>query len=108
MIVDETLIHHYTLESKEQSEQWVLPGKCASKKAKTVLSAGKVMATVFWDSQGIILIDYLEIGKTITGTYDVSLLDRLKAELKKNGHDWRTKKCCSIRTTHRLTSPQSQ
>uniref|UniRef100_T1HL27 Mos1 transposase HTH domain-containing protein n=1 Tax=Rhodnius prolixus TaxID=13249 RepID=T1HL27_RHOPR len=25
--------------------------------AKTVPSAGKIMATVFWDSQGIILID---------------------------------------------------
>uniref|UniRef100_T1I2Y5 Uncharacterized protein n=1 Tax=Rhodnius prolixus TaxID=13249 RepID=T1I2Y5_RHOPR len=25
------------------------------------------MATVFWDSQGIILIDYLEMGKSITG-----------------------------------------
>ena len=39
------------------------------------------MATVFWDSHGIILIDYLQNGKTITGAYYASLLDKLKAEL---------------------------
>ena len=64
--VDETWIHHYTSEMKEQSKQWTSPGKCAPKKAKTVPSAGKVMATVFWNSQGIIFADYLE-GRTITG-----------------------------------------
>uniref|UniRef100_T1HAL3 Uncharacterized protein n=1 Tax=Rhodnius prolixus TaxID=13249 RepID=T1HAL3_RHOPR len=32
------------------------------------------MATVFWDSQGIILIDYLEKGKTITGKPVESIL----------------------------------
>ena len=47
------------------------------------MSAGKVMAIVFRDSQGIILIDYLEKGKTITGTYYAPLLDRLKARLQK-------------------------
>ena len=79
--VDETWIHHYTPETKEQSKQWVTKGESAPKKAKTVPSAGKIMATVFWDSQGIILIDYLEKGKTITGAYYSSLLDRLKTEL---------------------------
>ncbi|GFV41676.1 histone-lysine N-methyltransferase SETMAR [Trichonephila clavipes] len=39
------------------------------------------MATVFWDNHGVILIDYLQKGKTITGAYYVSLLDKLKAEL---------------------------
>ena len=39
------------------------------------------MATVFWDSHGVILIDYLQKGKSITGAYYASLLDKLKAEL---------------------------
>ena len=55
---------------------WIRPGESAPKKAKTVPSAGKVMATIFWDSHGIILIDYLQKGKTITGEYYASLLDR--------------------------------
>lgn len=54
-----------------------------SKKAKVVLSAGKVMTTVFWDSHGIILIDYLAKGETINGQYYVALLDNLKAIIKK-------------------------
>ena len=80
--VDETWIHHYTPETKEQSKQWIVSGESAPKKAKVVPSAGKVMATVFWDSQGVILIDYIEKGKTITGAYYSSLLDRLKTELQ--------------------------
>ena len=58
--VDETWIHYYTPETKNQSKMWTGPGESAPKKAKTVPSAGKVMATIFWDSHGIILIDYLQ------------------------------------------------
>ena len=46
-------------------------------------SAGKVMATVFWDARGIIYTDYLEKGQTITGAYYASLLHRLSEEIKK-------------------------
>ncbi|XP_011165249.1 histone-lysine N-methyltransferase SETMAR-like [Solenopsis invicta] len=80
--VDETWIHYYTPETKEQSKQWGTKEESAPKKAKIVPSAGKIMATVFWDSQGIILIDYLEKSKTITGAYYSSLLDRLKTKLQ--------------------------
>lgn len=41
------------------------------------------MATVFWDAHGILLIDYLEKGKTITGKYYASLLDQLNYEIKR-------------------------
>jgi hypothetical protein len=34
-----------------------------------VPSAGKVMASVFWDAEGILFIDYLEKDKTITEKY---------------------------------------
>ena len=60
---DEKWIHWYTPETKEQSKQWTSLGERAPKKAKTVLSAGKFMATVFWDSQGVIYIDHLEKGQ---------------------------------------------
>ena len=61
---------------------WTGPGESALKKAKTVRSARKVMATIFWDSSGIILIDYLQSRITITGEYYASLLDRFDAILK--------------------------
>ena len=35
------------------------------------------MASVFWDAEGILFIDYLEKGKTITREYYSNLLTRL-------------------------------
>jgi hypothetical protein len=35
------------------------------------------MASVFWDAEGILFIDYIEKGKTITGEYYSNLLTRL-------------------------------
>lgn len=80
--VDETWIHHYTPETKEQSKQWTAKDEPAPKKAKAVPSAGKVMATVFWDARGIIMIDYLEKGKTINSAYYTALLDSLDEKIK--------------------------
>ena len=100
--VDETWIHRYTLEMKEQSKQWTKSGEFASKKAKTVPSAGKIMATVFWDSRGIIFTDYLEKGRIITGQYYADLLDRFDAELKKKTASFSEKKKSFIMITHQL------
>jgi hypothetical protein len=36
------------------------------------------MASVFWDAEGILFIDYLEKDKTITGKYYSNLLTRLE------------------------------
>ena len=51
--VDETWVHYYESENKAQSRQWVGPGFLRPKKFKTQPSAGKVMATVFWDAKGV-------------------------------------------------------
>jgi len=40
------------------------------------------MATGFWDSQGVIYIEYLKKGKTVTGLYYAELLGRFAAELQ--------------------------
>ena len=40
-----------------------------------------MMATVLWDSHGIILIDYLEQEKAITGAYYTTLPEKLKASI---------------------------
>ncbi|EFA13479.2 Mariner Mos1 transposase-like Protein [Tribolium castaneum] len=40
--VDETWIHHYSPETKQQSKQWTAKGEPVPKKAKTLRSAGKV------------------------------------------------------------------
>jgi len=58
--MDETWIHHYTPESKQQSKQWTEAGWSAPKKTGWVSSAGKVLASVFWDAEGILFIDYID------------------------------------------------
>ena len=60
-----------------QSKQWKHPGSSSSNAFKRVQLAGKVMASTFWDSQGMIMINYLEQGRTINGAYYAGELRRL-------------------------------
>ena len=62
--VDETWVHYYEPENKAQSCQSVGPGSPRPKKFKTQPSAGKVIATVFWDAQDVML-DFLAKKSTI-------------------------------------------
>ena len=56
---DETWVHYYKPENKAQSRLWVGSGSLRPKKFKTQPSAGKVMATVFWEAKGVIMLDFL-------------------------------------------------
>ena len=40
------------------------------------------MASVFWDSEGILFIDYLPKGQTITGSYYANLIPKLREAIK--------------------------
>ena len=79
--VDETWVHYYEPENKVQSRQWVGPGSPRPKKFKMQPSAGKVMAIVFWDSKGVIMLDFLPKRSTITGVYYANLLDQLRTAI---------------------------
>ena len=50
------------------------------------------MASVFWDARGVIYINYLEKGRTITGEYYATLLDRLVDEIRKKRPHLKEKK----------------
>jgi len=52
------------------------------KKFRVQKSAGKVLALIFWDQDGILLIDHLPKGQTINAEYYSSLLVQLKDTLK--------------------------
>lgn len=79
---DETWVHHYEPESKQDSMQWHKKGTPPPKKFKVTQSAGKLMATVFWDTEGILLVDYKEKGVSITGEYYASILEQLKEAIR--------------------------
>jgi hypothetical protein len=44
-------------------------------------TSSDMLASVFWDKDGILLVDYLEKDATITAKYYVVLLDKLKQQL---------------------------
>ena len=54
---DEMWIHHWDPESKLETMQWKHVESPPPKKFRTRTSAGKVMATIFWDSEGLLLTD---------------------------------------------------
>jgi hypothetical protein len=58
--MDETWIHHYTPESKQQAKQWTETGCSAPKKTRSVPSEGKAIASVLWDAEGIFLLTVLK------------------------------------------------
>jgi hypothetical protein len=66
---DETWVHYFTPESKIASKQCKHTHPPPPKKAKAIFSAGKIMAIMFWDSKGIIHLDFLTGQNTINAQY---------------------------------------
>ena len=78
---DETWCHYYKLESKQQSMKWHHSHSPSTKKFRSQCSAGKVMCTVFWDAQGIILLYFLEPGAMFNSERYIKTLIKLKARI---------------------------
>ena len=57
---DETMVLYYDPLSKRESMEWRKPGEAPLRKAKVTQSTKKIMATIFWDCRGILLIDFKE------------------------------------------------
>jgi hypothetical protein len=55
------------IETKEQSKQWMHTHLLNNpKKFKQTLSARKLMATVFWGRKGMLMVEFMQQGTTIT------------------------------------------
>ena len=80
--MDESWLYHYESETKQQSMEWRHSGSLRPKMFRVQKSIGKVLASIFWDEDGILLIDYLPKGQTINAEYLSSLLVQLKDILK--------------------------
>lgn len=80
---DETWICYASPESKRQSMEWhhaQSPNK--PKKFKTVLSTRKLMATIFWDWRGVLLIDFMPRGDTINANAYCETLKKLRRAIQ--------------------------
>src|SRR5215469_9882069 len=80
---DETWMHYATPETKRDSMTWKHFGSPPVRKFKSVPSAKKLMATVFWDCRGVILVDFLPGGEHINAARYCETLDRLRSAIRK-------------------------
>jgi histone-lysine N-methyltransferase SETMAR len=84
---DETWAHHYEPETKRQSMEWHHPQSPRKKKLKTTPSAGKVTITVFWDIDGVILVDVMARGETINSDAYIKTLKKLEQRYRRVRHN---------------------
>jgi len=72
--MDETWLYHYDPDTKQQSMERRHCGSPLPQKFRVQKSAGKILASIFWDQDGILLTDYLPKGQTTKAEYYSSLL----------------------------------
>ncbi|GBO18322.1 hypothetical protein AVEN_87550-1, partial [Araneus ventricosus] len=75
----DTWVTHVNAETKQQSMAWGHTGSPTRlRKARQTLSVRKLMVTVFWDAQGILLIEFMTRGTTINSEVYCRTLQKLK------------------------------
>jgi hypothetical protein len=84
---DESWVLHYQPESKHASVQWKHPSSPSAKKFKVVPSAGKVMLTVFRDSQGVLLAHFQKRGENVISTSYCEVLLKLQDSVRRKRPD---------------------
>ena len=75
---DETWVSYITPESKQQSLHWKHTGSPKRKKFKQTFSTRKIMCTIFWDRQGVLLVEFLPQGTTINSAVYCETLKKLR------------------------------
>ncbi len=75
---DETWINTCEQESKQQSSVWLTSSALRPKKAKRIPGNKKTMLTLFCDSKGVVLIDWLKPKEKIDSTRYCQTLSKLK------------------------------
>ena len=89
--MDDTCLYHYDPETKQQSMEWRRSGSPCTQKFRVQKSAGKFLASGFWDQDGILIIVYLPKGHTINAECYSFLLVQLKDILKEKRREKFTK-----------------
>ena len=72
--------------------EWTAAGESHPKQPKTLTTAGKILASIFWDAQDILFIYYLEKGSTINNEYYIALLVCSNEEITKKRPQMKKKK----------------
>jgi hypothetical protein len=66
-------VNHYEPENKVQSLAWKLLTSPVAKKFRSQPPAGKIMLTIFWDMEGVILVHFTPKGETVNSQISMCL-----------------------------------
>ncbi|XKL61109.1 hypothetical protein PGB90_008166 [Kerria lacca] len=88
---DESWVHYYQPESKEQSKIWKKKGSEPTRKFKTLPSEGKVLLTIFWDAKGILLEEYCPPRSTVNAASYCQTLKNLRRAIQNKRRGMLTK-----------------
>jgi len=80
---DETWCFHYDPTTKRQSAEWKSPASPKGKKVRLQKSKVKTMLVCFYDSKGIIQHEFVPEGQTVTGSFNLSVLERLWKRIRR-------------------------
>ena len=81
---DETPLSLYLPSSKRESAQWKKKEEQTPKKLRSgTVHKRELMLSVFWDSKGIVLLDFLEKKRTMNSDYYCNLLESAQTRRRK-------------------------
>ena len=81
---DETWIYHHDPLTQAEAKEWRHSDSPPHPRPRMRKTAGKVMLTVFWDADGVLLTDFLANRRTITREYYASLLNQLREAINRD------------------------
>ncbi len=80
--MDESAVSFHTPESKQQSKQWLVKGSPGPIKAKVHATRKKQMVLAFFDSKGLIYMNFVPRGRTLNSAYIIEALTCFQKALK--------------------------
>jgi histone-lysine N-methyltransferase SETMAR len=84
---DETWVRHYEPERKAQSMAWKLPVSPVAKKFKSQPSADKIMLSLLWNVEDVIMVHFTPEGETVNNQNCFDLLrTKLKPAIRSKRH----------------------
>lgn len=83
--------------------EWRWKGEAPPRKFRVCQSTKKVMPTIFWDSEDILLTDFKERNTTVNATYYVALVRKLRQNIRDSRRGKLTRKMVCCTTMHPCT-----
>ncbi|GFT28566.1 uncharacterized protein TNCV_429601 [Trichonephila clavipes] len=77
-------IHHYDPENKWQSMEYCHSGSPSVKVFKVLMSATKIMLTIFWDASGVLYTEFLTKELTMNSNRYLATLRSFKQRIRRN------------------------